>query len=843
MSNTSFTWIPIYKELAKALLEYKNDRDILVEWIFETYGNPDGKSLVDYLHEENGSPIKDIDPFSFFGIFNRGTSNQNRQIFLNHCKDFFNLKSDIPSDFDGVPNLNAQRSFFFTWYEEESGQIKNLWDLFEKLMRGEDFEKEFNKAISIRGTKYSLTMALFWIQPDKYLNLDKNNRAYLNKFGFDIKEVPDYKSYLKLLDDVKDKMAKKVIPYETFYELSKATWEKPPFNVWLWDVQNLKDWDRFYNDGEIAFNTPSLNDFSTYKSLTAIRDDYMKKEKIVSDSKLPDAYYSLYSKVKVGDFVIVRLGLSIILGWGVVESDYMYDDNRPDFKKYRKVKWKLKDKISYKFKRQSLFFYKIEEDVYEPVFDLLNINFDSPTEQQMNTPSNKLLSLLKQKKQIILQGAPGTGKTYITANLAVELCDNISTQGMSRDQVMNRYKELQKDERIGFTTFHQSMDYEEFVEGIKPTKEDDGTVSYDIKDGIFKRMCQHATYVENEVVSFSTNKNPTIWKVSLAGTGNNPVRTDCMKNDRIRIGWDSYGPNITDETVYNDGGKVVLDAFINKMQIGDYVLSCFSSHTIDAIGVVTGDYEWLNNEKGYRRSRKVKWIVKGINEDIVAINNNSVMTLSSVYRLKISNDDLNTLINKNKANVISTASPKKETRPYVLIIDEINRGNISKILGELITLLEADKRLGKQNEVKVTLPYSESDFGVPDNLYIIGTMNTADRSVGYIDYAIRRRFAFVTLKADRQIIDNYYASNPQLKDIALKAFDAVYKIIQEKTSSDFEADDLMVGHSYFLAQDNAELQNKLEYEVRPLLLEYVRDGLLNIGKKDDEYQTIMQLGK
>ena len=218
------------------------------------------------------------------------------------------------------------------------------------------------------------------------------------------------------------------------------------------------------------------------------------------------------------------------------------------------------------------------------------------------------------------------------------------------------------------------------------------------------------------------------------------------------------------------------------------------------------------------------------------------MTLSSVYRLKISYDDLDALLQKYIPKTVKAPNTKKETRPYVLIIDEINRGNISKILGELITLLEADKRLGKQNEVKVTLPYSEADFGVPDNLYIIGTMNTADRSVGYIDYAIRRRFAFVTLKADRQVIDNYYANNPQLKDIALEAFDSVFKIVEEKTSSDFEADDLMVGHSYFLAQNNAELKNKLEYEVRPLLLEYVRDGLLNIGKKDDEYQTIMQLG-
>ena len=283
-----------------------------------------------------------------------------------------------------------------------------------------------------------------------------------------------------------------------------------------------------------------------------------------------------------------------------------------------------------------------------------------------------------------------------------------------------------------------------------------------------------------------------------------------------------------------------MDAFINQMQIGDYVLSCYSARTIDAIGVITGDYEWLEDVDEYKRCRKVDWIVKGINEDIYHLNNSTLMTLSTVYKLnRINYDKLESIALKYKSPVF-TYTGNGSNIPFLLIIDEINRGNISKIFGELITLLEADKRIGEENELTVTLPYSQETFGVPSNLYIIGTMNTADRSVGYIDYAIRRRFAFITLKADRNVIENYYTDN-DLKQKALAYFDQADALM--KVSSEYEKDDLMIGHSYFLAKSEEELQNKMVYEVRPLLLEYFNDGLLAFRKDDEEYKAIKNFGE
>ena len=174
------------------------------------------------------------------------------------------------------------------------------------------------------------------------------------------------------------------------------------------------------------------------------------------------------------------------------------------------------------------------------------------------------------------------------------------------------------------------------------------------------------------------------------------------------------------------------------------------------------------------------------------------------------------------------SSPKN----YVLIIDEINRGNVSKIFGELISLLEADKRVGGDHPLTVTLPYSKESFSVPSNLYIIGTMNTTDRSVGSIDYAVRRRFAFVTLEADENKVPEGNARN---------LFNAVKNFLN-KSKYDMDIEDLMVGHSYFMDANN--LQMKWQYEILPLLMEYHKDGIISKSPlKNDSGNEIADVKK
>jgi 5-methylcytosine-specific restriction protein B len=205
---------------------------------------------------------------------------------------------------------------------------------------------------------------------------------------------------------------------------------------------------------------------------------------------------------------------------------------------------------------------------------------------------------------------------------------------------------------------------------------------------------------------------------------------------------------------------------------------------------------------------------------------------------------------RDKINGINDDSEKSiskiQKRNYMIIIDEINRGNISKIFGELITLLEKDKRLGEENEITVTLPYSQETFGVPPNLYIIGTMNTADRSIGQIDYALRRRFAFVPLKSEKSVIENYDNYEGDAKQKALDLFDAISGFLKRSgvINGDLESEDLMVGHSYFLCSSIEDLKRRLEYEIIPLVKEYEKDGIImsdkeNIKAKIEEWKKIV----
>ena len=452
----------------------------------------------------------------------------------------------------------------------------------------------------------------------------------------------------------------------------------------------------------------------------------------------------------------------------------------------------------------------------------------------------------ERRKNVVLYGAPGTGKTYDVPELAVRLCDpSFMAAEPSREEIVSRYNQLKTEKRIAFTTFHQSLDYEDWIEGLRPVVNENSQVTYEIESGIFKKLCEEAErpVVKDKQVGIADNA--VVWKVSLAGTGDNPVRSDCMKNSYIRIGWDGYGPVISDETdwsVYNGEGKQILDAYINKMKVGDIVMSCYSSQTIDAIGVVVGDYEFEDKFPNYKRVRRVNWLVKNINENIVEMNDGKTMTLGTVYRLNsITLDNVKSILEK-----YNTSSKMEENdKAYVMVIDELNRGNVSKVFGELITLLEADKRKGRINAESVVLPYSKKGFHIPNNVYLIATMNTADRSLGSLDYAIRRRFAFIAEKPFGlevegfnedlfELVSSLFVKN--FDDYKESGWDQTMKLEPADTlSEEYKPEDVWIGHSYFLMQDEEgedNTSNRLLYEIIPLLEEYVRDGVLTAETQD-----------
>lgn len=441
-------------------------------------------------------------------------------------------------------------------------------------------------------------------------------------------------------------------------------------------------------------------------------------------------------------------------------------------------------------------------------------------------------------KNQILFGPPGTGKTFQTRAYAVAICDGREVEDVKeqmktaegRAQVAARYRELKDGRRIVFTTFHQSYGYEEFIEGIRPAvvKDDstddstEGGIVYKIEEGVFKKFCKLAASpdVREEAIDFGFNDAPSVWKVSLEGTGDNPTRTECLANGHIRIGWDDYGPSISDETDFaQHGGKTVLNAFYTKMRVGDIVMSCYSSTTIDAIGVITGDVEWHDEYAHYKRLRKVRWIAKGLKDcDIVERFGIPTLTLSTVYKLKLDATDVVSIL--DELGLTKRKVQRREALPYVFIIDEINRGNVSKVFGELITLLEEDKRQGEEMETTAKLPYSDEDFCIPSNVYLIGTMNTADRSIAHMDTALRRRFSFKEIMPDPSLFEGIEIEGIDIEKMLSTMNDRIEMLYDR---------DHTLGHAIFISLLSEEnriikvLRDLFRDKVIPLLQEYFFD--------------------
>lgn len=458
---------------------------------------------------------------------------------------------------------------------------------------------------------------------------------------------------------------------------------------------------------------------------------------------------------------------------------------------------------------------------------------------------------------MILYGPPGTGKTYNTILYAVAICDDISLESLKKKpygEVLNRFKQLKKEERVAFTTFHQSYGYEEFIEGIKPKisqegSSDTGEIKYEYSDGIFKKFCKAAGDVKIQATSIEIGEKPKVWNILLDGTGESELKKRCFDEGYIKIGWKQEDEIITEQSLnLTDKARRILLNFQDEMKIGDIILTQKNNNCIDGIGVVTGTYTFDKGDE-YPRTRNVRWIKTGINESVVAINKNTNLDRKSVYPLsKMDIDDIMKLIEKYTNN--SDISIERNKKPYVFIIDEINRGNISKIFGELITLIEDTKRIGAEEEMKVKLPYSSDEFGVPNNVYLLGTMNTADRSIALMDTALRRRFKFIEMMPDSNVLTQMGADKVKSKD-GTKELDivAMLDVINERIKYLYDREHT-IGHAFFTVLKNnptiemlAEIFSK---SVIPLLQEYFYEDYSKIqlvlgdnDKSDNRYKFIL----
>ncbi len=709
--DNQFVWVDFYKEFAGKLLAYKNNRGELVEKVKAIYA----ETGINMPTLEKDNQLVDIDPFTVFGLFNKSSMREaNRIKIITAVRKIFDVVTAVPDSFDSIPVLNNQNATFYYFSDSRGDEdIDDLWNLFDSALKyaadpsvnnREALSKYFDLVIHKKGNGNSkITMGLYWISPNSFLNLDSRNEWYIYESGKIPADVvaglPEIETkiaaskYFAIVEKLREYLQSGKCDLHDFKELSFEAWnystqvneekkaekkqsqreqkgagladdDVDTVHYWIYSPgDGASKWDDFYKRGVMGLGWSEIGDFSQYSS-----KDEMKtamKEKIDPTRPYKNAAHATWQflqEMKPGDIVFAKKGMHSVIGRGVVTSEYIYDTEDPEFPNIRKVNWTntgdwehpgqavmktLTDITSYTdyvAKLNSLIDVNDDEDDVEPeetVFPEYTPEKFLEEVYMDGDSYDTLVELIRMKRNVILQGAPGVGKTFAAKRLAYSMMG-------CKDQ-----------NRVMMVQFHQSYTYEDFIEGFRPSSTSN---NFEIKKGAFANFCQKAA------------------------------------------------------------------------------------------------------------------------ED-----------------------------------------PENE---YFFIIDEINRGNLSKIFGELFMLIENDKRGNA-----LQLLYSGDKFSVPPKLYIIGMMNTADRSLAMLDYALRRRFAFFEMKPgfESEGFRDYKMAfaNPKFDSL----IDCVEKLNAVIATDDSLGDGFCIGHSYFCnlsAITDKALSNIVEYEMVPLLKEYWYDEPIKV---------------
>ena len=537
--KNEFEWIAFHQEFASKLLNYKAHRTELVEKVKAIYANT-GMNMPTLERNNN---LIDIDPFTVFGLFNKKLTDNNRMKILTAIAELFDVKAPVPTSFDSLPVLNPQNATFYYFVDERGEEdIDDLWDLFDSALsyakepteeHREIISHYFDVAINKKGNGNSkITMALYWISPDSFLNLDSRNEWYIyksEKIPVDVvNELPAIEpkisasKYFQIVEVLRRYLQSSKSTLKDFKELSFAAWkyseqvnqEHRTIKVAMDENSTLADnvdgvrywvyapgegsskWDEFYNAGMMAIGWGEIGDLRAFNTKDAMKKKLKETfDPTLSYKNVGHATWQFVNEMKVGDVVFAKKGSHQLVGRGIVTSEYEFDgDHSDEYKNIRQVNWThcgewehpgkaaiktltdVTPYTDYVEQLNALFEDESEEDVEEvelsyPIYTKGNFLSEVYMSEE---EYRKLVGVLRIKKNIILQGAPGVGKTFVAKRLA------FSMMGV-------------KDvDRVMIVQFHQSYSYEDFIMGFRPSTE-----GFELKRGAFYNFCKKAEIDED----------------------------------------------------------------------------------------------------------------------------------------------------------------------------------------------------------------------------------------------------------------------------------------------------------------------------------------------------------